>query len=38
MPKPKRKKIDIKKILEMNPGVNAREFAEAIRVLDELRN
>jgi hypothetical protein len=38
MPKPKRKKIDIKNILATNPGVNAKEFAEALKVLDELRN
>jgi hypothetical protein len=38
MPKPKRKSIDIEKILEKNPGVDAKALAEVLKVLEELRN
>jgi len=38
MPKPKRKSVDIEKMLENNPGVNARALAEVVKILEELRS
>lgn len=35
---PKRKSIDIEKILAKNPGVNAKDLAEVLKVLEELHN
>jgi len=38
MPKSKRKSIDMEAILAKNPGVNPRQLAEVLKILEELHN
>jgi len=38
MPKSKRKSVDMEAILAKNPGVNAKQLAEVLNILEELHN